>query len=153
MSFDENLQGIARLFLDTAPVVYYVEQNPTYFATAQSVFNRIEAGALTAVTSPVTLAECLIHPYRLGLTQLQENFFRVVTGAEHTVFQPIDAAVGQQAAVLRAKYKLTLTDALQVAAALVANCEAFLTNDHALQRVTELRIIVLADLQTSSSSR
>lgn len=152
MSVDENLQSITRLFLDTAPVVYYVEQNPAYFAVAQSVFDRIEAGILTAVTSPVTLAECLIHPYRLGLSQLQEDFYRVITGAEHTVFQPIDAAVGQQAAILRARYNLTLIDALQIAAALTADCDAFLTNDYALQRVTELRIIVLDNLQPFPSS-
>lgn len=100
------------------------------------------------------MAECLIHPYRLGLSQLQEDFFRVITGAEHTVFQPIDAAVGQQAAILRARYNLTLTDALQIAAALTADCDAFLTNDndYVLQRVTELQIIVLDNLQPSPSS-
>jgi len=64
------------------------------------------------------------------------------------MFQPIDIAVGQQAAVLRANYNLTLTDALQVATALAASCNVFLTNDRTLQRVTELQIIVLNDLET-----
>ncbi|MBD2354935.1 hypothetical protein H6G41_09915 [Tolypothrix sp. FACHB-123] len=44
-------------------------------------------------------------------------------------------------------YGLKLLDALQVATALVAGCDAFLTNDVALQRVTELRILVLAALE------
>ncbi len=30
MKISERLQGVARLFLDTAPIVYYVEKNPRY---------------------------------------------------------------------------------------------------------------------------
>lgn len=147
MKIAEALPNVSRLFLDTAPVVYYVEHNPIYFDTVRLIFNQIETGVLTAVTSPITLAECLIHPYRLGLRKLQQDFFDVITRADHTIFQLIDAEVGQQAAILRANYNLTLTDALQVAAALATTCDAFLTNDLALQRVSELQIIVLSDLE------
>jgi len=52
--------------------------------------------------------------------------------------------------MLRAQYSLTLLDALQIAAALSAGCEALLTNDVRLQRVTELRVIVLAELEADS---
>lgn len=52
--------------LDTAPVIYYVEKHPTYLELVTPVFNRIDAALLTAITSPVTLAECLVAPYRLG---------------------------------------------------------------------------------------
>lgn len=142
-AIEDSLQGVTRLFLDTAPIVYYVEPNPTYFDRVRLIFDQIETGVLTAVTSPITLAECLIHPYRLGLSQLQQDFFNVIVSTENTVFQPVDAQVGRQAAMLRATYNLTLTDALQVATALVANCEAFLTNDLTLRRVIELRIVVL----------
>jgi predicted nucleic acid-binding protein len=42
---------------------------------------------------------------------------------------------------------LTLTDALQVAAALNAGCGTFLTNDVTLKRVTELRVLLLDELE------
>lgn len=42
---------------------------------------------------------------------------------------------------------LRTPDALQIAAALVAGCEAFLTNDAGLKRVTELRVLVLDELE------
>jgi hypothetical protein len=45
------LQGVTRLFLDTAPVIYYVEKHPTYLALVAPIFGRVDAGALTAVTS------------------------------------------------------------------------------------------------------
>lgn len=44
-------------------------------------------------------------------------------------------------------YNLQLPDALQVAIALTSNCDAFLTNDVTLKRVTELKIIVVRELE------
>jgi hypothetical protein len=32
VKIDSALQNITHLFLDTAPVIYYVEKNPQYFA-------------------------------------------------------------------------------------------------------------------------
>jgi predicted nucleic acid-binding protein len=61
-------------------------------------------------------------------------------------FVPINQNMALQAAELRARYNLQLPDAFQVAIALAAGCEAFLTNDTMLSRVTELRVIVLDDL-------
>jgi predicted nucleic acid-binding protein len=59
----------------------------------------------------------------------------------------LDTALLLRAAELRARYNLTLTDAFQVACALDADCEAFLTNDFGLKRVTEIQIIVLDALE------
>ena len=146
MKVADALQNVSRLFLDTAPVIYYVEQNPVYLARVENVFDRVDDGSLTAVTSPVTLAECLVFPYRQKQATLQQDFFDLIVNGNNTVFVPSDEEVGQQAAELRARYNLTLTDALQLATALRAGCEAFLTNDLALKRVTELRVIALDEL-------
>ena len=51
------------------------------------------------------------------------------------------------AAGFRARYHLLLPDALQIAVALEAGCEAFLTNDLTLKRVTDLRVLVLDELK------
>jgi predicted nucleic acid-binding protein len=40
-----------------------------------------------------------------------------------------------------------IDDALQVATALNSSCEAFLTNDSNLKRVTQLRVLVLDELE------
>ena len=78
------LQGVSRLFLDTAPVIYLVEKNPAYLAVVRDVFAAIDQGQVGAVTSPVTLAECLVHPLRLNLPQLQQTFLNVVVSGLHT---------------------------------------------------------------------
>jgi hypothetical protein len=51
---DDALVGVARLGLDTAPIIYFVEAHPNYDARVTAVFQRIATGALTAYTS-VTL--------------------------------------------------------------------------------------------------
>jgi len=42
---------------------------------------------------------------------------------------------------------LHLPDAFQIAVAIREGCEAFLTNDRRLTRVTDLRVLVLDDLE------
>ena len=70
----------------------------------------------------------------------------IVAGANTTCLS-IDAFIGREAAKLRAKYSLTLTDAIQAAAALRVGCDAFLTNDRDLRKVGELVVFVLEDLE------
>jgi len=59
---------------------------------------------------------------------------------------PIDDSIAKQAAKLRVRYNLSLADALQVAAALAAGCDAFFTNDIALKRVSEIKILVIDEI-------
>jgi predicted nucleic acid-binding protein len=147
LKVDHAFRNVKRFFLDTAPVIYYVEKNPRYLTVATAIFDRVDNGTLTVVTSPVTLAECLAIPYRSGLVNLQQDFLDLLVHGRNTFFAPIDHNVAREAAELRARYNLTLLDALQVSLALNAGCQAFLTNDAALRRVSEISILVLDDLE------
>lgn len=147
MNVDTGLQNVSRVLLDTAPVIYFVEKNPRYFSLVAEIFDRIDKGDLEAITTPVTLAEALVIPYRNNLSQLQKDFSDLIIFGGNTTCLSINPVIGQETAKLRARYNLSLTDAIQVSAALYAGCEAFLTNDRGLKRVTELRILILEDLE------
>jgi predicted nucleic acid-binding protein len=147
MKIGDALKNVTQLFLDTAPVIYYVEQNPHYVSSTQPIFERIDNGSLIAVVSPVTLAECLVVPFRTGSVKLQQDFMDLLLRGQNTVFASIDGVCAERAAEMRARYNLTLLDALQVATAVSAGCEALLTNDGTLRRVTEVRILVLDELE------
>jgi len=77
---------------------------------------------------------------------LAQQFRELIKTGPHTRFVPINAEVADQAAHLRARYNLRLPDALQVATAVYAGCDAFLTNDTQLQRVQDLRVNVLEEI-------
>ncbi|MGM3308022.1 type II toxin-antitoxin system VapC family toxin [Anabaena sp. WFMT] len=150
MNITNSLQGVRRLFLDTAPVIYFLEQHPQYFPLARKVFEQLQNTPLIGVVSPITLAECLVQPYRLGQTELQQEFIELMTENDNIEFVPINNAhLAIEAAKIRARYNLQLPDAFQIAVALAAECEAFLTNDVTFKRITELRVLVLNDFNNA----
>ncbi len=146
MTVTEALKNVTSLFLDTAPVIYYVEQNPAYRQRVNSIFDRIDEGNFTAVASSITLAETLVIPCRQGQIQLQQDFYDLLVLGLHSAFVSPGPREAQQAADIRARYNLSLTDAFQIACALSTGCSALLTNDHQFRQVTELQVIVLDDL-------
>jgi predicted nucleic acid-binding protein len=107
---------------------------------------RAERG-ITIVTSPITLSECLVHPLQRGLKELEAAFLGLIVGGEQTDFRVTGSIEGQEAARLRARYGLRLADAFQTAVAITSGCQAILTNDQTLEQVTELRILLLNDLE------
>lgn len=144
---DNALAGVTRLGFDTSPVIYFVEAHPRYDALLTEVFQRVADGAFVGITSVITLSEVLVHPLRRGNTSLEQEYRDLLLRSDHFATHSIDPAIAARAAQLRASYGLRTPDALQLAAARAAGCEAFLTNDAALQRVTELRVLVLDDLE------
>jgi len=146
MRVAEAVTAFHSVFLDTAPLIYYLESNPVYGPRMAQFMEAREALGISLVTSPVTLAECLVHPMRLGLPDLQEGYLRLIVGGAGTRFQSLGKAEGLQAAHLRAQHGLKLTDALQVAAAMSAGCDAILTNDTALKRLDCIKVLFLDDL-------
>lgn len=147
MKLTNSLQGVTRLFLDSAPVIYYIEENTRYLSVVEPIFERIDNSLLIAVTSPVTLSESLVIPYRLGRTDIRLLFINQIVNGDNTEFIQINNHIAQQAAELRSRYNLALLDAYQVAVALAGKCEALLTNDVAFKRVTELRVLVVDELE------
>jgi predicted nucleic acid-binding protein len=143
----DALLDVGRLFLDTAPVIYFVERNPTFASVVDDIFDRLDDGRLSAATSPITLLECLVVPCRTGSMELQRDFTEVIVRGRGVTFVPLDDAIAQRGADLRARYNLSLADAFQVAAALCAGCDAMLTNDVGLRRVNDIRILLVGDLE------
>jgi predicted nucleic acid-binding protein len=146
MKVNNAIQGIRRLFLDTVPIIYYVENHPNYYELTQVIFDGIDEGLLLGVTSPISLSECLVYHYKLGLIALAQDFIYLIVDGENINFVLIDEDIGNLAAQMRARYSLSLTDALQIATAIQSNCDAFLTNDLQLKRVNELSILVISEL-------
>jgi predicted nucleic acid-binding protein len=146
MKIDDAFKPVSRLFLDTAPIIYHVEGVAAYQPLTDFVFQRIGSGACEAVTSPITLAECLVRPYQIGDAVLVQRFRDAITAGANTRYISLDAAA-ERAAEIRARYNLSLTDSFQVAAAMLANCDAFLTNDLTLKRVQGMSILVLDELE------
>jgi len=145
MRIEEALTGVSRLFLDTAPVIYFVEQNPQFVEQVDPIFDRLES-EITAVVGAVAVAERLVGTLRLGLTDLEQVYLNVLD-REDVVFVESTLAIAREAARVRFQYNLQLPDALQVAAAIASGCQAFLTNDAQLKRIPNLRVVIISELE------
>lgn len=145
-ALDDALSGISVLGLDTSAFIYFVERNPRYVALVREVFRRITAGQLIGRSSVSTLTEVLISPRRAGDLVLERNYQSMLLDSQNFRLLNTDRATAEIAADLRARYNLLTPDAIQIATAIHAGCEAFLTNDRRVNRVTELRVLVLDEL-------
>lgn len=120
-----------RLYLDTAPIIYLVEKHVTF---GPMVRQRLRQTVVTVFTSELVRLECRVKPLRNGDVALLQNFddFLEDRGLKRIT---LDRPVLERATELRARYAFLKTpDAIHLAAALVANCDVFLTNDRRLDR-------------------
>jgi predicted nucleic acid-binding protein len=143
----DALQGVTRLGFDTAPLIYFVERHPVYLPVVKQVFQQVDNGRIAGFSGMISLAEVLVLPKKLNNAVLETAYRAVLFNSRNFSVLPIDAAIADRAADLRSRYKLKLPDALQIAAAVETKCEAFLTNGIGLRSVTDLRMLVLNELE------
>lgn len=143
-----TLTSIRRLYFDTAPLIYYTEGHPEYLPTLRVIMGQIAPDRMHGITSVLTLTETLMKPLQHQRSALVQQYRMLFYQTAALTTVPITAPIAELAATLRAQYGLRTPDALQVATAIDSGCDAFLTNDFALQRVTEIAVLVVADLAT-----
>ena len=145
MGFLEDVQGQI-VGLDTAPLIYFIEQNPTYHAALKPIFSSLAQGQFTAVSSTITLVETLVHPHRINRPDLAQSYQNILLNAQHLTCYSLSPAISMKAAEIRAKFNFRTPDAIQLATAVHTNATFFLTNDHKLQRFTQLQIVLVDHL-------
>lgn len=134
--------------LDTAPLIYFIEQNKSYLELVRAFFGAMSRGEFQVVTSTLTLTEVLVHPVRSGNIKLADQYRDIVLGQENLITVPVSVEIAEIAAQLRATQNLRTPDAIQIATAMQGGAMFFLTNDARLAAVPDLEVLVLDTLQT-----
>lgn len=134
--------------LDTAPFIYYIEENPAYLQLVDPLFEAIKASEIIAVTSIMSLLETLVYPIRTSSTALAQKYRDVLLDSNFLDTIPVSQEIVEEAARLRAVYRLRTPDSIQVATAIVKEATFFLTNDRQLPSLPNLETIMLDDLRT-----
>jgi len=147
MKLADALKNVSALAFDTAPIIYFVEANAIYDSLVTQIFERVESGNITGTTSVISLCEVLVHPIRNQNTNLQKRYREILQNSPNFYTENINSSIAETAARLRARHNLRTPDALQIATALENGCDAFLCNDKNLKRVTELKILILDEIE------
>lgn len=135
-----------RIALDTAVFIYQLEANLRYVALTDDVFTWVEQPNHSAITSTITMAELLVHPYRDANEQRVNEFYSLLFTYPNLDWKSPDLKVADTAARIRATYGLRTPDALQAACAVQAQATGLITNDRAFERVQAFETLILDEL-------
>ena len=117
----------AIVFLDTAPLIYFIEGNSEYQEKLEKLFILSDEGYFKFLTSSITLLEVLVKPLREGETKIVEQYKTILTNAEGIDIFDITIPITVKAAEMRAKYNIRTPDALQIATSIERQADYFLT--------------------------
>lgn len=143
---DQFLFRHTRVGLDTSIFIYELENVSPYVEVTSQFFRRLMVGGIEAVTSILTLLELTVHPLQIGHSDLADDYEAAVSTYPNLEVIAVDHRIVRRAAELRAAYRLTPIDAVQVASAIVAGATSFLSNDRRLTRVAEIDVLLLDDM-------
>jgi predicted nucleic acid-binding protein len=138
----DSLHG-STVGLDTGPLIYYIEEHPTYLARVKPFFEAADRSEFRIVTSLVTLIEVLVQPLRTGRVDLAQEYRSILLGSPSLAAIPLDEGIAEEAARLRAQYNMRTPDAIHLATAIRSGASWFLTNDAGLPSVPGISILML----------
>ena len=147
MEWIAQLQGKV-VGLDTAPLIYFIEQNPKYLEMMLLFFKSFNRGDFRIVTSTVTLVEVLVHPLRQKNTALAQEYCEILMNQESLTVVQLTPDIAETAAQLRATYNLRSPDSIQMATAICEGASFFLTNDARWPSLPGLTVLVLEHLRS-----
>jgi predicted nucleic acid-binding protein len=104
------------------------------------------AGSESGVTSTITLLELLVQPYRDQKEELAPKIFALVSTCPKLEWVPMTMNVADRAAELRARYRLSTPDAIQLATAIGHKATRFYGNDRGLRRIKEIECLMVDEL-------
>ena len=134
-----------RVFLDTAPVIYYVQHNEYYFAKVKEILTSLSESGIKFVASDITTAEACVYPYRLNKQEWLDDFDRFI---ERFFIEFIHTSeeIARKSAMIRARYpSFKAMDSLQLATAVVGKCDLFFTNEKRLCQFDEIECRIIDD--------
>jgi predicted nucleic acid-binding protein len=146
LALDSFLRRHRRLAFDTSVLIYQFESHPVYQNTTERIFRWLETPGHTAVTSAITMTEFLVQPYRdLPIAQVS-GIYAFLSRYPDLEWIPLDLAIADRAASLRARLRLPIADAIQAATAIHSGATGLVTNDSIFSRAAELDVLVLDDV-------
>ncbi len=131
--------------LDTAPLIYFIEEHTTYLGALTEFFETVDKGEVNVVTSTITLTEVLIHPLRSQNVDLAAEYREILLNSNITTLD-ISSEIAEYGALLRSQYNLRTPDALHIAKAIKSGAGFFLTNDTKLPKIPTIDFLILDTL-------
>jgi predicted nucleic acid-binding protein len=127
-------------YLDTNVLIAAVEGTGRISDSQLKFFADIDTGTIKALTSELSLAECLVKPFADKNADLIEAFLLFLDGRPNFPLVPVIREVLVEAARLRSEMNLRLPDAIHIATAQMTGSTVFMTNDRGIKVPSGMRV-------------
>lgn len=141
----DRLSRCRTVHVDTQAIIYLLEDRDPWLSVVNDLFAQIRPGGIRGTSSIVTLLEVLVKPLKEGRHDLANAYREVLLDAGAIYLIPLDRAVAECAARIRAEHAFQIPDAVQLASALSVGADVFVTNDMQLRRFPEIDVVLLDD--------
>ena len=95
MTFSDELAQINTIFIDTAPVIYYIEAHPQFGPLAKEVVSSFQSRNLNAFSSVITLTEVLPKPIENGDEKLAVKFAEFLKHGKNLTMTEISESIAE----------------------------------------------------------
>lgn len=141
------LKAYRTVALDTAVFIYHFEKNEKYSVITEEIFSRLDKDKdFAAVTPVITVLEVCVKPIKELRQDLVTEYTQKLLYDDKLATWVVDGNIVPKAAEIRAKYGIKTPDAIQIATAITAGVDVFITNDTDLKRVEEIEVLILNEL-------
>ncbi len=140
-----KLLSAKSIFLDTAPIIYYIEENPKYLEILEEIFTPKKQNRFIFFSTVLTLIEVLVLPLKLKQFELANRYETIFKNSDYLNILPINNNIARLAAEIRAETGYKTPDSIQLAAAVDSSTEVFLTNDLRIKS-DRIKIITLEEM-------
>jgi len=137
----DALPADSLIAIDSAPLVYWLEEHPRWGAAYAALFEGIAEGRWRGLISSVTLAEVVTGPLGHGREQLAERYEAILGDPANLTLVSLTPAIAMGAARLRARYRLRLPAAIQLATALHSGAVALVSHDNDFAGCSDLPVL------------
>jgi predicted nucleic acid-binding protein len=134
-TLEQTLREHDRMLLDTTSLIAYLDQGEQVSPLVTHIVDEmVFSGRNPAVVSMVSISEVLIRPLRTGARERYHHTMELLTGFPNLRALPVDLPIAQEAASLRAAFRLSMADSLIVGTGIVSQVHHLATNDVDWQR-------------------
>jgi len=123
-----------KAFFDSNIFIYLIEENLKYLPWVHNLMDFLETHDYEIITSTLSLGELLTKPYKENRLDLVKKYKELLANIEMV---ELNCEIADSFSKIRAQYSIKTPDAIQLASALHANAQIFISNDEKLLRWDE----------------
>ncbi len=144
-SWSEALAGNSRIAFDANALIYFLEDLHPYGERVAQALRMLSDGGAVGFASTIVEMEILVGPLRQEDRRLVMNVRKFFDLQPNLHLTPVNSAIAQAAAEVRAQTGMKAPDAIIAATAAANRCDVIIGNDRAFASRCSVPYLVLDD--------